>query len=80
MLTHISACGIMELGGDTLPISESGRRATRKYKQAHIRRIALDVQKEEYDRIASHARANGSTINGYIKQAVRKRMEVEKDV
>lgn len=63
-----------------MPTSESGRRATKKYKQAHIRRIALEVQKEEYDRIASHARANGETINGYIKQAVRKRMEVEKDV
>lgn len=63
-----------------MPTSESARRAAIKYKRANIKRIALEVQKSEYQKILHHAQSAGETVNGYIKKAIRARMEVENDV
>lgn len=57
--------------------NESRKKATMKYAAANIHRIPLDVQNEEYERIKAAATAAGESVNGYIKAAIRQRMESE---
>lgn len=57
-----------------MPYNESAKRAAEKYKAANIKRIPLDVQREEYDQIKAAADQAGEAVNTYIKQAVRDRM------
>lgn len=57
--------------------SEARKKATYKYTAANIHRIPLDVQNEEYERIKAAATAAGESVNGYIKTAIRARMESE---
>lgn len=51
--------------------------ATRRYKERHIRRVALEMQKEEYERLKKHADAQRETVSGYLKVAMRERMKKE---
>lgn len=55
-------------------ISENKRQAAYKYKSGHIKRVPLDMQIEEYEKLKSAAAASGETVNGYIKNAIRQRM------
>ena len=50
--------------------SESSKQAAYKYKQKNIKRIPLDVQIDEYDRIKAFAEARGMSVNGFIKAAI----------
>lgn len=45
------------------------------YKAKKIKRIPLDVQLSDYELIKVAADASGETVNGYIKTAIRLRME-----
>jgi hypothetical protein len=63
-------------GGDGMP-NESQIAATRRYKERHIRRVALEMQKEEYERLKNHADAKRETVSGYLKVAMRERMRKE---
>jgi len=49
----------------------------KKYNAANIKRIPLDVQKTEYERIKAAAEDQGETVNGYIKKAISERLERE---
>lgn len=57
--------------------NEARKKATLKYTAANIHRIPLNVQNEEYERIKAAATAAGESVNGYIKSAIRARMESE---
>ena len=57
--------------------NESQIAATRRYKERHIRRVALEMQKEEYERLKDHADAQRETVSGYLKAAMRERMRKE---
>ena len=57
--------------------SKASIQAQYKYNASHIKRIPLDVQLPDYDQIKQAAEASGETVNGYIKQAIRQRMERE---
>ena len=57
--------------------SDSAKEATKKYKAMHIRRVALEMQREEYERLKRHAENAGETVNGYLKKAMRLRMSTE---
>ena len=46
-----------------------------EYAKRSLKRIPLDVQKEHYDEIKTHAEANGETVNGFIKRAINETME-----
>lgn len=46
-----------------------------KYAKKKLKRIPLDVQKEEYEQIKAAADAAEESVNGYIKQAIRQRMQ-----
>lgn len=58
-----------------MPLSESQKRASTKYREKSIKRIPLDVQKEKYEEIKAAAEASGESVNGYIKKAIDERME-----
>ena len=45
-----------------------------KYIKEKIKRIPLDVQREQYERIKAAADAAGESVNGYIKKAIEERM------
>lgn len=46
-----------------------------QYAKSRLKRIPLDVQKEEYEQIKAAADAADESVNGYIKQAIRQRMQ-----
>lgn len=48
-----------------------------EYAKTKLKRIPLDVQKEEYERIKAAADASGEKVNGYIKKAIRERIDRE---
>ena len=54
------------------------REAQKKYNERNIKRIPLDVQKSFYDELYVLVSSQGLTINGYIKEAIRERMERDK--
>ncbi len=57
--------------------SEAQKRAVAKYNAANYDTVYLRVPKGERDTIKAHADAIGESLNGYILQAVRERMERE---
>lgn len=46
-----------------------------RYRKENLRRIPLDVTKEMYEDIRSHADRSDRSVNGYIKYAVTKYMD-----
>lgn len=42
-----------------------------KYNKSHLKRIPLDVQRAEYERIKAAAVAAGLPVNTWIKNAIR---------
>ena len=58
-----------------MPRSEASNKAQYKYNAAHIKRVPLDMQLEEYDRLKAAADAAGEKVNTYIKTAIKMRME-----
>ncbi len=45
------------------------------YAKEKLKRIPLDVSKEKYTEIKSHADSIGESVNGYIKTAIDRRIE-----
>lgn len=45
-----------------------------RYAKKRLKRVPLDVRKEEYEEIASAAEAAGESVRAYILGAVRVRM------
>lgn len=54
--------------------SKESYESSKKYKEKNIKRIPLDVQIEEYERIKQAAIATGETVNGFIKRAIKDRL------
>ncbi len=50
-----------------------------EYAKRSLKRIPLDVQKEQYEVIKTHAETQGETVNGFIKRAIKETMEREKE-
>lgn len=55
----------------------AGYKAAKKYKADKVKRIPLDVQMTDYERIKAAAAAAGESVNGFIKKAVFERIEKE---
>jgi uncharacterized protein (DUF1778 family) len=51
--------------------------AAKKYKNEKIKRVPLDMQKEDYDVLKTAADAKGEKVNEFIKKAIRERLERE---
>ena len=58
-----------------MPLSEQRKESMYKYAKEKLKRIPLDVQKEKYEEIKTHANAQKESVNGYIKKAIDMRME-----
>lgn len=48
-----------------------------EYAKKNLKRIPLDVQKEEYENIKAAADKAGEKVNSYIKGAIKQRMDQE---
>ena len=57
--------------------SKAKREYNVQYIKDNIKRVPLDVQKEQYERIKAAADAAGESVNGYIKRAIDERMARE---
>ena len=55
--------------------SDSTKRATYKYHAAKIKRVPLDMQLSEYERIKEAAARENVPVNTWIKQAIRSKLE-----
>lgn len=60
-----------------MPLTESQKQSRYKYAKKNLKRIPLDVQKEKYEEIKTHADSHKESVNGYIKKAID--MRIEKD-
>ena len=49
-----------------------------EYAKRSLKRIPLDVQKEQYEIIKEHADSMGESANGFIKRAINETMERDK--
>mgnify|MGYP000772143684 FL=1 len=56
---------------------ESSYIASKKYKEKKIKRVPLDMQISDYEKLQSAASEAGEKVNEYIKKAIRQRMERE---
>ena len=72
---YISAPTFLQKEGVNMPLSENQKQARYTYAKKSLKRIPLDVQKEEYEQIKAAADAAEESVNGYIKQAIRQRMQ-----
>jgi len=57
--------------------TKESKKSILTYKAESVKRVPLDMKNEDYDRLKVVAEANGETVNGYIKEAIRQRMERE---
>ena len=51
--------------------------AAKKYKNEKIKRVPLDMQKDDYDVLKAAADSCGEKVNEFIKKAIRERLERE---
>ena len=57
--------------------TEAGKRASIKYRKSHVKRIPLDVSIPEHEQIKKAAERVNESINGYIKESIRQRIQRE---
>lgn len=55
--------------------TEAKKKSIIEYAKKNLKRIPLDVQKEDYEKIKAAAEAAGEPVNKYIKTAISRRME-----
>lgn len=48
------------------------------YAREKLKRVPLDLRKDDYERLSAAAAAAGESINGYIKKAIEQRIAAEK--
>ena len=77
--TCFALFGIIVLGGDDMPRTPASNAAQYKYNRTNLKRVPLDVQKEEYNRIKAHADTRGESVNGFIKRAIKEQMQRDAD-
>ena len=58
-----------------MPRTHASNAAQYRYNAAHVKRIPLDVQKDQYEQIKAHADQRGESVNGFIKRAISETME-----
>lgn len=45
-----------------------------EYAKRNLKRVPLDLPKEQYEKLKEVAKESGESINGYIKKAIEERM------
>ena len=57
-----------------MALSEERKEYLNDYKKSKLKRIPLDVTKENYEAIKAAADASGEKVNTFIKRAIEERM------
>ena len=58
--------------------TESQKKASLKYAKEKLKRVPLDLKKEEYEQLLVAARSVDMSINGFIKAAINEKISNEK--
>ena len=67
---------ILYLWGDEMAekYTESQKKASLKYARENLKRVPLDLKKEEYERLSEVAKSANMSINGFIKAAINEKI------
>lgn len=57
--------------------TESQKKASLKYAKK-LKRVPLDLRKEDYERLSIAAKSQGKSINGFIKEAIQEKILLDK--
>ncbi len=57
--------------------SSASNQAQYRYNAGHIKRVPLDMQIPDYERLKAAAEKAGQAVNSYIKQAIQERIDRE---
>lgn len=58
--------------------TESQKKASLKYAKEKLKRVPLDLKKEEYEQLATAAKSINMSINGFIKAAIKEKISHDK--
>lgn len=58
-----------------MPYSAASYRASQKYKKENVKRVPLDMQIAEYEKLKAHTETTGETVNGFVKRSIRETMK-----
>lgn len=58
-----------------MALSDAQRKANDKYIKEHYRQVKLSMPNEEADALENHCTAHGYTKAGFIRQAIREKMD-----
>lgn len=53
---------------------ENKKAYNKQYAKENIKRVPLNIQKTDYERIKEHAEQMNETVNGFIKRAINETM------
>ena len=59
--------------------TESQKKARLKYAKEKLKRVPLDLKKDEYERLLEAAKAVDMSINGFIKAAINEKISHDKE-
>lgn len=62
-----------------MPYNEKFRDYSLKYAKEKLKRVPLDLTKERYEEVKAAAERQGSSVNGYIKDAITEKMSRDSD-
>lgn len=60
-----------------MPASKAQQKAVTKYVKAKYDRFGITMPKGQLDVIKDHATAAGESVNGYIVEAINRRMDAD---
>ena len=60
-----------------MPYNESSYEASKKYKAVKIKRVPLDMQISDYEKLQAAADMAGEKVNTFIKKAIAERIQRE---
>lgn len=54
--------------------TESQKKASLRYAKGKLKRVPLDLKKEDYEALSAVAKSQGKSINGFIKEAIHEKI------
>lgn len=58
--------------------TESQKKASLKYAKEKLKRVPLDLKKDEYEQLSASAKSADMSINGFIKAAINEKISQDK--
>lgn len=55
--------------------TEAQKRASIKFAKEKLKRVPLDLKKEDYERLSVAAKSAGMSVNGFIRAAINEKIE-----